>query len=29
MHDDIAKLPALTRLFFIGLWCAADRDGRM
>lgn len=28
-HDGIAELPPLSRLFFIGLWCVADRDGRL
>ena len=28
-HDAIAELPPLSRLFFIGLWCVADRDGRL
>lgn len=27
--DELAALPALTRLLFIGLWCAADCEGRM
>ncbi len=29
INEDIASLPPLARLFFIGLWCAADRDGRL
>ncbi len=28
-NEDLAKLPALTRIFFQGLWCAADREGRL
>ncbi len=28
-NDDLAELPALTRLLFIGLWCIADREGRL
>lgn len=28
-HDELAELPALTRLLFIGLWTQADRDGRL
>ena len=27
--DELAEVPALTRLLFIGLWCLADREGRM
>ena len=27
LNDDLAELPPLTRLLFIGLWCIADRDG--
>lgn len=27
--DELAALPALTRLLFIGLWCAADCEGRL
>jgi len=26
---DLVELPPLTRLLFIGLWCAADREGRL
>ncbi len=29
LDDDLAKLHPLTRLLFIGLWCIADRDGRL
>lgn len=29
MHDGLAEQPALARLLFIGLWCAADREGRL
>ena len=29
LHEDLAKLSPLTRLFFIGLWCAADCAGRL
>ena len=28
-NDELAELPALTRLLFIGLWTLADRDGRL
>jgi hypothetical protein len=28
-NETLADLPHQTRLFFIGLWCAADRDGRL
>lgn len=28
-NDDVALLPALGRLLFAGLWCIADRDGRL
>lgn len=28
-NDSLAELPALTRLFFVGLWTLADRDGRI
>lgn len=27
--DDIASLPVLARLLFVGLWCHADREGRL
>lgn len=27
--EDLAKLPVETRLFFAGLWCLADRAGRL
>jgi hypothetical protein len=27
-NDDLVSLPPLTRIFFIGLWCFADREGR-
>lgn len=29
LNDDLAALPPLTRLLFIGLWTEADREGRM
>jgi len=28
-NDTLAALPPLTRLLFIGLWCHADREGRL
>ena len=28
-NDELAELPALTRLLFIGLWTLVDRDGRI
>lgn len=28
-HDELATVSALARLAFIGLWCIADREGRM
>lgn len=28
-NDELAELPALTRLMFIGLWTLVDRDGRI
>lgn len=28
-NETLAELPPLTRIFFEGLWCAADREGRM
>ena len=28
-NDVLAELPPLTRLLFIGLWCLADREGRL
>lgn len=28
-HDGIAKLPPLTRILFVGLWCLADCKGRL
>jgi len=28
-NEDLAELPALNRLLFIGLWCLADREGRV
>ena len=28
-HEELAELPALTRLAFIGLWGHADREGRL
>lgn len=27
--DELAELPALTRILFAGLWCVADRAGRL
>lgn len=27
--ENVADLPIAARLYFIGLWCAADRDGRL
>lgn len=29
LHEDLAELSPLHRLLFIGLWCLADREGRM
>jgi hypothetical protein len=29
INDDLAELDPLTRLFYIGLWTQADREGRM
>lgn len=29
LDDELADLPALTRLLFIGLWTEADREGRL
>lgn len=29
VNDELAELPPLTRLFFIGMWTQADRDGRL
>lgn len=29
MNDELASLPAMTRLLFIGLWGLADREGRL
>lgn len=28
-HEDLAELPAMVRLLFIGLWTQADRDGKL
>lgn len=28
-HPDLAELPPEVRLFFAGLWCQADREGRL
>ena len=28
-NETLGELPALTRLLFIGLWCLADREGRL
>ena len=29
VNDELANLGALARLFFIGLWCLADKEGRL
>lgn len=29
IDEDLSELPFETRILFIGLWCAADRDGRL
>ena len=29
INPDLIELPPLTRLLFVGLWCAADREGRL
>ena len=29
LDDELAELPSLTRLFFVGLWTQADRAGRL
>ena len=29
MNEELAKLPVRARLLFAGLWCLADRDGRL
>ncbi len=29
VNEDIASLPHVARLLFIGLWCLADREGRL
>lgn len=29
LNDDLAELEPLARLLFIGLWCVADREGRL
>ncbi len=29
MNEDLAEIAPLGRLLFIGLWCAADREGRL
>jgi hypothetical protein len=29
LNEHLSSLPALTRLLFIGLWCMADREGRL
>lgn len=29
MNEDLARLPVRARLLFAGLWCLADRDGRL
>lgn len=28
-NEDLAELPPLARLLFAGLWCVADREGRL
>jgi len=28
-NDTLGNLPPLTRLLFIGLWCRADKEGRL
>lgn len=28
-NEDLVELPALARILFIGLWCMADREGRL
>lgn len=28
-NEALAELPPLTRMFFAGLWCWADREGRL
>jgi hypothetical protein len=29
LNEELAELPAMTRLLFVGLWTQADRDGRL
>jgi hypothetical protein len=29
VNDELCELPALTRLLFVGLWCMADKCGRL
>ena len=29
LNEDLATLPYEARLLFIGLWCVADREGRL
>ena len=29
VNEELGSLPALTRLLFIGMWCLADREGRL
>lgn len=29
IDEDIASLEPLLRIFYVGLWCAADREGRL
>lgn len=29
LDDDVAKLHPLTRILFVGLWCLADKSGRL
>ena len=29
LNDELVELPFSTRLLFIGLWCLADREGRL
>ena len=29
MNEELARLPVRARLLFAGLWCLADREGRL
>ncbi len=29
LNEELAELPAMVRLLFIGLWTQADREGRL